>query len=169
METGQGADSIGCEFRLMPRVICLAIACVLAACVPAGVMVKAAYSGAMTPPGVTRVILRAAAARNGPRQNSSARVCRSPFQAGPRVERRAIIPRTRNGERHRPADWGLDFVASRFGATLVISSKNEVGYIHHHYVIADIVLQLPASVELVRRARNLSGSGEPDLTPPIAR
>ncbi len=69
--------------------------------------------------------------------------------------------------RETPAsEWGLDFVTSRFGATLVISSRNEIGYIHHHYVIADIVLQLPASVELVRQARNLSGSGEPDLTPP---
>ena len=164
MEAGQGADSIGCDFRLMPRVICLAVACVLAACVPASVG-EGRPSRSYDSLGITRIILRAAAADTAKADFIGAGM---PITVSGRA--------TGGAEGYHPADpkwretpaaeWGLDFVASRFGATLVISSKNEIGYIHHHYVIADIVLQLPTSVELVRQARNLSGSGEPDLTPP---
>ena len=164
MEAGQGADSIGYEFRLMPRVICLAAACVLAACVPVGVS-EGRLSRSYDSPGVTRVILRAAAADTAKAELLRAGV---PITVSGRATGGAEGYHSADPKwRETPAaDWGLDFVASRFGATLVISSKNEIGYIHHHYVIADIVLQLPASVELVRQARNLSGSGEPDLTRP---
>ncbi len=103
--------------------------------------------------GITRVILRAAAADTAKAE---------PIPRG-WPDHRFTGRATGGAEGYHPADpkwretpaaeWGLDFVASRFGATLVISSKNEIGYIHHHYVIADIVLQLPPSVELVRQAR----------------
>ena len=161
---GQSIDSTGCESRLMRRVVCLAVACVLAACVPAAVG-EGRLSGSYGSPGVTRVILRAAAADTTNAELTRAGV---PITVSGRA--------TGGAEGYHPADpkwretsvaeWGLDFVASRFGATLIISSKNEFGYIHHHYVIDDIVLQLPPSVELVRQARTLSGSGEPDLMPP---
>src|SRR5215471_13609416 len=44
------------------------------------------------------------------------------------------------------ANWGLDFVSKQFGSTLVISSENEIGYIHHHYTLAQIHLGLPKGV-----------------------
>ncbi len=64
------------------------------------------------------------------------------------------------------ADWGLDFAAKRFGSTLVISTRNEIGYIDHHYVIAAIGVRLPPSIELVKQVRILSGNGEADFAPP---
>ena len=61
MEVGQDADSIGCERWLMLRVICLAVACLLAACVPDDV-VEGRLSQSYDSSGITRLILRAAAA-----------------------------------------------------------------------------------------------------------
>ena len=115
--------------------------------------------------GITRVILRAAAA--------DAAVAEPTAGTGSiTIAGRAIG----GAEGYHPADptwretpaseWGLDFVAKRFGITLVISSKNEIDHIHHHYMIADIAVQLPLFVILVRQARILSGSGEADLAPP---
>jgi hypothetical protein len=69
--------------------------------------------------------------------------------------------------RETPADaWGLDFVSSRSGETLVISTKNEISYIHHHYVLESVVLTVPASIEAVLEARELNGDGTPDLSEP---
>lgn len=115
--------------------------------------------------GVSSVILRAAAAETA--------------SAGPTSGLGSIVitgQPTGGAEGYHPADaawretpaaeWGLRFEARRFGATLVISSKNEIDYIHHHYTIADISLRFPAGVALVRQPRTLSGSGEADLAPP---
>jgi hypothetical protein len=71
-----------------------------------------------------------------------------------------------NWKETQAADWGLDFVAERFGDVLVISSKNEMSYIHHHYVLEDVKVSAPAGVEVVRARRELSGQGAPDLSPP---
>ena len=115
--------------------------------------------------GITRVVLRAAAAE-------AATVDVAPGTGVVTVSGRA----TGGAEGYHPADprwretpaaeWGLDFVARRFGPTLVISTANEIGYIHHHYAIADIGLRLPPSVELVRQVRVLTGDGKADLAPP---
>ena len=43
------------------------------------------------------------------------------------------------------AKWGLDFVSKQFGSVLVISSKNELSYIHHHYSFQDLRIALPKS------------------------
>lgn len=64
------------------------------------------------------------------------------------------------------AKGGLDFVARRYGSALVISSKNEIRYIHHYYHLADIVLEVPPGIEAVRENRTLSGAGNADLNPP---
>jgi len=70
--------------------------------------------------------------------------------------------------RETPAEkWGLDFVAKQFGPTLVISSKNEVRYIHHHYTLEQIHLGLPKGVLLVREPRELTGDGTPNLSSPV--
>ncbi len=69
--------------------------------------------------------------------------------------------------RETPAsEWGLDFFSRRFGSTLVISTKNEIGYIHDQYTLEGIKIQLPASVKLIRETRKLTGDGAPDLSPP---
>lgn len=69
--------------------------------------------------------------------------------------------------RETPASrWGLDFVSRRFGSALVISTKNEIGYIHHQYTMEQIRVQLPKSLRITRQTRNLTGHGAPDLSPP---
>jgi hypothetical protein len=64
------------------------------------------------------------------------------------------------------ANWGLDFVSAQFGEVLVISTKNEIHYIHHTYFLESIVLRVPAGVEVVRDERKLTGDGAPDLREP---
>jgi hypothetical protein len=64
------------------------------------------------------------------------------------------------------AAWGLDFASARHGNVLVISTKNEIHYIHHGYFLRLIVLRVPAGVEVVRQRRELTGDGAPDLRGP---
>jgi len=61
------------------------------------------------------------------------------------------------------AEWGLDFVSERRGATLIVSTKNEMAYIHHHYAFESVTVRLPPGVEVVREKRELTGDGAPDL------
>lgn len=69
--------------------------------------------------------------------------------------------------RETPAsEWGLDFVSARHGDVLVISTKNEIHYIHHLYLLQSVVLTVPAGVEVVRQAKKLTGDGAPDLEVP---
>ena len=69
--------------------------------------------------------------------------------------------------RETPAErWGFDFVAQRHGEVLVVSTTNEISYIHHHYVLDGLRIRVPARIEVVRQQRELSGSGEPDLRAP---
>ena len=62
--------------------------------------------------------------------------------------------------------WGLAFVSQRFGPVLVISSKNEIQYIHHRYSLTEIKIQVPAGVAVVTEKREPSGDGTPDLAAP---
>jgi hypothetical protein len=70
--------------------------------------------------------------------------------------------------RETPAsERGLDFVSRRFGSTLVISTKNEISYLHHRYTLEQIDVILPSPcVKLVREVRRLTGNPAPDLSPP---
>lgn len=69
--------------------------------------------------------------------------------------------------RETPAqEWGLDLVAAQHGNVLVVSSKNEIGFIHHQYTLRDLQIRVPPNVEVVRQARELTGKGEPDLKQP---
>ena len=69
--------------------------------------------------------------------------------------------------RETPAkDWGLDFVAKQYGDVLVISSKKEISYIHHYYALANLSIQVPEDVVVVKEKRKLSGDGAPDLKKP---
>jgi hypothetical protein len=64
------------------------------------------------------------------------------------------------------SQWGMKFVAKRFGSVLVVSSENEIGYIHHQYAIDAVTVTLPKGARLVRETRALTGSGDPDLRDP---
>ena len=148
---------------LLPATALLA-ATLLAACAGAG-QDRDQLTRRFDAAGLTRVVLRAAAAE-------AATVHVVPGTGVLTVSGRATggaagyHPADPRWRETPAADWGLDFVAKRFGRTLVISTANEIGYIHHHYTIADVALRLPPSVELVRQVRPPSGSGEADLTPP---
>ncbi|GMU65835.1 MAG: hypothetical protein AMXMBFR36_21090 [Acidobacteriota bacterium] len=113
---------------------------------------------------VTTVLLRAA--------HASEAVVRE--QAAPVVE---VTGTPRGGARgYHPPDpmwretpasrWGLDFVARRYGNVLVVSTKNEIRYIHHGYYLDSLVLTVPEGVTVQRIDRDLTGSGDPDLSPP---
>ena len=154
---------VGCREVLL-HLLCPTAACLLAACAPTPVgegRLSESYESA----GITRVILRAAAA-DAAKTEQAARaepIAITGQATGGAEGYHAADPKWRETS---AADWGLGFVALRSGTTVVISSKNEIDYIHHHYLIADIVLRLPPSIELVRHTRTLSGSGEADLSPP---
>ena len=113
--------------------------------------------------GISTVVLRAANA-------STAEVDRT----GDRVEVSGVPEGGARGYhspdpkwRETPAsEWGLDFVAARHGDVLVISTKNEISYIHHRYVLRSLKMKVPAGVKVIRMARELTGQGEPDLSPP---
>jgi len=69
--------------------------------------------------------------------------------------------------RDTPAgERGLDFVSARHGDVLVVSSRNEIHYIHHHYAFQSLKLRVPTGVKVVRERRELTGDGGPDLRPP---
>jgi hypothetical protein len=65
------------------------------------------------------------------------------------------------------SEWGLDFDSQRFEHILVVSSKNEIQYIHHRYVLEELRLTLPEGVSLVREERALGPNGAPDLSRPV--
>jgi hypothetical protein len=79
---------------------------------------------------------------------------------------RGYHPPNRNWRETPPDRWGLDFASRRHGDVLVISTKGEISYIHHHYVLDALRIRVPASVVVVRQQRNLNVSGEPDLGQP---
>jgi hypothetical protein len=61
------------------------------------------------------------------------------------------------------AEWGLDFVSVQRGPILVVSTKNEMHYIHHHYAFESVTVRVPPGVEVVKEQRTLTGDGAPDL------
>lgn len=69
--------------------------------------------------------------------------------------------------RETPADgWGLDFKEKRFGAVLVVSSYNEIEYIHHYYYFDKLRVERPERVAVTLESRELTGDGEADLGEP---
>jgi hypothetical protein len=72
--------------------------------------------------------------------------------------------------RETPAwEWGLDFKAKSFGPVLVISTENEISYIHHYYHLGGLVISVPEGVEIIKEPRKLTGEGPPDLSLPAGR
>jgi hypothetical protein len=116
--------------------------------------------------GISRVILRASAAQTAKATNvimDAPVITITGIPSGGAEGYHSPNPKWRETPASR---WGLDFVSRRFGSTVVISTKNEIGYIHHQYTLEQIRVQLPGSVRIVRQARKLTGDGAPNLTPP---
>jgi hypothetical protein len=63
------------------------------------------------------------------------------------------------------AEWGLGFTSARHGDVLVISTENEIHYIHHLYFLKSVSLRVPVGVEVVREPRQWTGDGAPNLEP----
>jgi hypothetical protein len=61
------------------------------------------------------------------------------------------------------ADWGMKFVASNLGSRLIVSSFNEISYIHDQYRFSDIRISAPPQLRVKLVNRQLSGDGGPDL------
>ena len=114
--------------------------------------------------GIERVVLRAAGASNAqvvPGRFGIVKVTGS--AAGGAAGYHSPDP---NWKETPASQWGMTFQSKRFGTTLVVSSVNEIGYIHHQYAIRDLEVELPVTVQLVREPRQLSGSGTADLHSP---
>ena len=65
-----------------------------------------------------------------------------------------------------PHEWGLAFVAARHGDILVVSSRNEIHYIHHLYRLDNLRISVPPQITVIRQSRELTGKGDPDLAFP---
>jgi len=114
--------------------------------------------------GIERVILRASAAEHtAVVERAGTAVTVSGVPSGGAKGYHSSDP---NWKETPAAEWGLDFVAEKFGNILVISTKNEIAYVHHHYSIHDIVVEIPSRIELVREERKLTGNGAPNLERP---
>ena len=115
-------------------------------------------------PGITAVVLRAANASDAlVRESSTAAVQVAGTARGGARGYHAPDPSWRETPASR---WGLDFVSKQYGSVLVVSTKNEIHYIHHSYYFDSLEIAVPAGVEVKRSNRELTGSGDPDLSPP---
>ncbi len=138
----------------------LAIAFLVAGCTP-----KIDSSATFSPEGVSKVIIRASLAKEAKVDNSQSGsnifVTGTPSGGSP-----GYHPAS-GGEKEIPAEkWGLKFVGEKVGTVLVISSKNEISYIHHHYYLSEIQVKVPPNIQVILETRNLSGNGAPDLSAP---
>lgn len=119
--------------------------------------------------GIKRVILRAGEATEATATVSEAATATPVIKisAHPSGGAAGYHPADPHWRETPAAAWGMDFAASRFGSTLVISTKNEISYIHHQYRLKDIHIALPSkSLRLIRQPRQLNGDGAPDLSRP---
>lgn len=87
----------------------------------------------------------------------------------PEGNARGYHPVDPNWKETPASEWGLDFVAQRYGSALVISSRNEIRYIHHDYHVADMVIEVPSGVQVIRESRQPTGEGNPDLSKPALK
>jgi hypothetical protein len=116
--------------------------------------------------GVDRVILRAANAETAAvvfSEDDRSVITVSGRASGGTI---GYHPADSNWKETPASQWGMQFVSKRIGSTLIVSSQNEIGYIHHHYAIENITVRLPKAVQLRRFKRELSGSGAPELKAP---
>lgn len=116
--------------------------------------------------GITTVVLRASAVADASVAVVEPKITSLKVSGIPTGGTKGYHPSDPNWKETSPTEWGLEFVAKRFGATLVISTKNEIQYIHHHYTLEHLHVDVPPGIAVVREPRVLSGDGAPDLKPP---
>jgi hypothetical protein len=63
----------------------------------------------------------------------------------------------------KPTGGAVGFVASNLGSRLIVSSFNEISYIHDQYRFSDIRISAPPQLRVKLVNRQLSGDGGPDL------
>jgi hypothetical protein len=125
-------------------------------------LAKGAIVRSFASAGITKVILRAgdadAATVTVSRGGTAIEVSGLPTGGA-----KGYHPSNPNWRETAAAEWGLDFVSERRGPVLVVSTKNEMRYIHHHYHLASVAVRVPPGVEVVKEKRELTGDGKPDL------
>lgn len=114
---------------------------------------------------ITRVIVRSAYVTRGTviKQAKSATVKISGTPSG---GAKGYHPSDKKWKETPARDWGLSFESKTFGNTLVISSKNEIAFMHHWYWLLNIELEVPSGIQVVLSPRELNGDGKPDLSEP---
>ncbi len=75
-------------------------------------------------------------------------------------------PSDQNWKETPPSRWGLKFKGKRFGNILVISSVNEIQYIHHYYYFDKLLIRKPGKLVIQLENRNLNGNGKENLGRP---
>ncbi len=103
--------------------------------------------------GITTVVLRASAAADASVAVVGPKVTSIKVSGTPAGGAKGYHSPDPNWKETSPTEWGLGFVARPFGATLVISSKNEIQYIHHRYTLESIHIDVPPGVAVVREPR----------------
>jgi hypothetical protein len=116
--------------------------------------------------GIRRVILRAGNADSAlvtyvRTAAPAVKISGSPFGGAP-----GYHPADPTWRESPAAQWGLDFETKRYGTTLVISTVNEISYIHHQYRLETLQIDVPEAVRFIRKVRQLDGQGAADLSPP---
>ena len=114
--------------------------------------------------GIGTVILRAANAEQA--KVGTSKTATVIVSGVPEGGAKGYHPADPNWKETPPEEWGLDFKSKRHGNSLVISTQNEMAYIHHHYDLCDIEIAVPAGVTIAKETRQLSEQGGPDLAPP---
>ena len=115
-------------------------------------------------PGITTVVVRAANASGAVLQQSPDSAVQVAGTA--RGGARGYHSPDPNWRETPASQWGLDFVAKQYGPVLIVSTKNEIRYIHHSYYLDELQIAVPKGVDVRRVDRELTGKGDPDLSPP---
>jgi len=117
----------------------IAISCLLAALIAssASYAEPAQVSLRLDAVGVKKLIVRSTLATVATRVSSTREPLIS-IRGRPRGGTKGYHPSDPNWKETKPEDWGLKFVSRTFGDVLVVSSLNEIGYIHHQYLIEEI-------------------------------
>jgi hypothetical protein len=127
---------------------------------------EAKISSTFPAAGVERVVLRASSASAAKIERLAKGTATVTVTGKATGGAEGYYPSDPDWEETPASEWGMGFVSNQFGPVLVISSKNEIGYIHHYYTIEELTVQLPEGVQLIREPRELSETGEPNLRRP---
>ena len=116
--------------------------------------------------GIEEVLLRAGLASSATVRNASGTRKAIVIEAITTGGAKGYHPGDPNWKEAPANKWGLNFVSLRFGKTLVVSTVNEMQYIHHRYVLDAIVVTVPENVKVRLVPRELTGDGKADLSKP---